>query len=205
MFRSRHTASPDTVAAGDPLAPSPEFLAARERWGGYVAKRHELVGKIEAMNLALEVARFPKDIGRAPVAVRERAGPYMNRAMRRRSRLEEDVDDVETELAALPHEAEQVAWSSAQRRESDRIGALLRERHREAVRAMARALEDLSAAMAQELEVHAELRRRAPLPESPNVPDLSAELLVLGLVSDPKSPAAAWARRVRNSRVLLEA
>ena len=92
-------------------------------------------------------------------------------------------------------------WERAQRSETNRVAVGLQDGHRVAVREIATALEALSRAVAGEREIHDELRRLAPMPESPNLPNMHGDLLDAA-VSEWGSTAWRWARRLQKLKIL---
>ena len=179
----------------DSLAPSVEFEAAKSHWNEISAKHVELVDRTDGMRLAISFALHGID-KHTPAHLREKAKPYMRTADRRPVKFAEEIEDAETELADFKPKlgVENEAWQAALRRETDRLGATLQPRHREAVVSIGAALEALSQAILAERQVRADLARLAPLPTSANLPDLSSTLQV-GCLGDWDSPAWNWRRR----------
>ncbi len=115
--------------------------------------------------------------------------------------IDDLLDEIEESAPAYCEEAE--VWRGAQQREVNRAACLLQPRQRAAVKAMAKAVEDLSSAIAEERDCHAELRRLAPFSPlgSPNLPDLSSDLQI-GTLADFQGIAWTWARRLRQLKIL---
>ncbi len=191
------------AAAPDPLAPSPEFLEARALWAEVDAKRRKLIESRDGLQLAISITANPINSQRMPEGLRQKAHPYLKLARKRRAKALADSDEISIEIedTAPDYFAASEGWHGAKRSETNRIGAHLQTGQRAAVRIMVKAVEDLSAAMAAERECRAELRRLAPLPESPNLPDLSSGLEV-GCLSDWGGPAWRWARQIRKLQIL---
>ena len=187
----------------DAMAPSAEFLEAKARWTEISAKHQELVEKRDALGLALSLAASPENARRVSDAVRQFAHPYKKLAERRRSKAIAEREDTVYALDEMTpaHSAEAEIWAAVRQRETNRLGCLLQPRHRAAVKAMAAAMEALSRATADECDVRDELRRLAPLPISPNLPDLSSDLC-LGQMADWGGVAWTWARRLRTLGIL---
>ena len=185
------------------MAPSPELLEARARWTEISAKHRDLTERSEGLTLATSLASSPEDSRRVPDALKPRAKPYRKLAQKRPHKVADMIDECRLEFEEFleTYYAETEAWAVSQRRETNRLGCLLQPRQRAAVRAMATAMEALSQATADECDVRDELRQRAPLPASPNLPDLSGDL-ELGTLADHGGRAWNWARRIRKLGIL---
>lgn len=188
----------------DTPSPAAEYAAAAHHWGECIGERDCLVAKVEAIRLAFSLARSG-DNDLTPKNLVDAARPYRRLASKRPAKLTDDLAVIEQQI--IDHHkdmaAEADAWSRARRRETNRLAVELQPRHRAVVKAMGGAIEALSQAIADEREVREELRRRAPLPDSANLPDLSSDLLI-GTVADFGGPANTWARRVRKLGILEE-
>ena len=186
-----------------PPAGLSEFEAAAARWNEIRGTRNALLDKIASCRLAISMANNPGDNGNVPDPLRAKAEPYLRDARKWPEKLREIIGETELELENInkTYSDENDLWEAARRRETNRLALALQPKHRAAVRRMADAIEALSAAIADERECRAELRRIAPLPESPNLPDLSSDLLV-GCVSEYNAPAWHWARRIRKMNIL---
>lgn len=191
---------PKTAKPAEPVLS--EFQIAKARWAEIDGKFRELIERQEGINLAVSLARSP-DEKRVPQNLRDRAAPFMKLAQGRKSKLTRVLEALEDEIADLtPTRAEESElWQAARRHETSRIARELQPRHRAAAKKIASAVESLSRAMAEEMEVRAELRRTAPELESSYLPDCSAGL-ELGLVSDWGSPVALWAQSMRKLGIL---
>ncbi len=200
MLKPKRKTDQDTA---DPLAPSPEFLEARARWGEIDTRHRELTERRDGLELAVSLARNPQNARRVPDAVKQRAHPYKKLAQRRRPKAIAELEDTIDALdeMAPAHGAASEAWHGVKQAETNRIACSLQGRQREAALAMATAVEALSRATAAERECRAELRRVAPLPESPNLPDLSRDLQI-GTLADWGGIAWQWARRLRKLQIL---
>lgn len=196
MLRKTKSAAAETDQA-DPLAPSPEFTQALQRWRAVSEKRTELLDRVDGLKFAISVGQSSESPD-MPDNLRVKAEPFLATAHKRPQRAQAALEDAEDEFSNfLPkYFAESDAFKAAQRRETNRIAMLLQPRHREAVMAMVAAVEDLSRAIAAEREVRQELRERAPLPESATLPDFSSEL-GLGCIYEPGGIAWRWVRRLR--------
>jgi hypothetical protein len=165
---------PEPAEAADPLAPSAEFVAGRERWRGFLRER-------EAANhrVAQAVAKLRSDERTEPLEVVQR---------------ELEVAQLAREAVARRLGPEREEWDAACRAEVERIGAVLQPRHRAAVKRMAEALTLLCAAIAEEQDTRAELRQAVPGDwGSCILPDCSSSLW-LGRLDDFNSPASQWNR-----------
>jgi len=200
MLKAKFKAAEDTA---DPLAPSAEFIEAKKRQAEISARHRDLTERSEGLDLAVSMASSPGDSRRVPDALKQRAQPYRKLAQKRPHKVADMIDECRLEFEEFleTYYAETEAWAISQRRETNRIACLLQPAQRAAVRVMASAIESLSQATADERECRAELRRLAPLPESPNLPDLSSGLEV-GCLSDWGGPAWRWARQIRKLKIL---
>ena len=151
-----------------------------------------------ALNLMSENA-----ISRAPQHPRDRAKPFLKLASKRRPKLFDQLAEVEVAIEESNpiYHAECEAWAATCRRETTRIARELQRPHKRAVKAIAKAVEALSLAIADEIEIRAELSRTAPEPESAHLPDCSTDLRV-GTLVDWNSAASAWARKMRKLEIL---
>ena len=182
--------------------PVSEFDAAKARWIEATAKHRELVERAEAMELALKFTSEDA-VGRAPQHLREKAGPFLKLAAKRRPKVIEQLADTEVEIedSTPMYQVDRDLYQAACRRETSRIARDLQPRHRAAVKAIATALEALSLAIEEETTTRAELAHVAPERVSAHLPDCSHDLVV-GTLADWNSPASAWARRMRKLSVL---
>lgn len=89
----------------------------------------------------------------------------------------------------------------AKRNATNEAALTLQPRHKAAVRRIADALENLSRALAEEADLHDELRRTAPLAESKFMPDMHSDLHDMAL-SKRGSRASEWARKARTLKIL---
>ena len=172
-----------------------EFEAAEARWKECRDKDRDLIEREEGLKLALTSSSSSGIDNRTPQHLRDRAEQIVQ-GVRRPQELNSLLEHVHDEIADFKPKlgAENEAWQGAQQRETNRFGALLQPRHREAVVSIGAALEALSQAILSERQVRAELVRLAPLPTSANLPDLSSTLQV-GCLGDWDSPAWNWRRR----------
>lgn len=179
-----------------------EFEAAEARWDEINGTHTELVEREEAMRLALSLA-VSKNTDRVPQHLRDKAAPHLKLAQRRRPKLIDALADLTEEIQdhnPVAHAARE-EWERAQRAETNRIALGLQGRHRSAVKEIATALEALSRAIAAEQDCHDELRRQAPKPTSPNLPDLHSDFHDMA-VSQWGSTAWHWAKCVRDLKII---
>ncbi len=179
-----------------------DFEAATARWAEVDAKRRALVERLDGMELALNYARNGVD-KRVPEAIRAKADPYFNLANGNPRKLAGEIDDVGYEIAENNTEygAERELYQAAARRETARLAKELQPRHREAVQAIAGALESLSRALEQESDIRSELTQTAPEATSAYLPNCSG-FLAFGSLADWNSPASQWARQMRKMEIL---
>ncbi len=180
----------------------PDFEAAEARWAEVDAKRRGLVERQDGMELALNYARNGVD-KRVPEAIRAKADPYNNLADRNPRKLAREIDDIAHEIADsnVEYGAVRERWQAASRRKTAQIAIKLQPRHREAVKAIAAALEALSSALEQESDIRSELTQTAPEATSAYLPNCSG-FLNFGSLADWNSPASQWARHMRKMGIL---
>ena len=183
-------------------APAPELEAAKARWSEVNTKYDGLLERREGMTLAQSLS-FDEKNNQMPQHLRDRAKPYLRLAARRPLKLADELADVMDEIEEINpvFQAARDDWERAQRAETNRIAIGLQDKHRGAVREISEALELLSRAVAAECELHDELKRRAPKAESPNLPNMSGELIDFCL-SERGSTAWRWRRRVHQLKIL---
>ena len=186
----------------EPEVESIEFEAARARWAEINDQHREMVQRLDAMGIAKSWAGAP-NADNMPQRLREKAHPFLKVAGKRPAKFAEQIADLQDEIAAFQpaYIAASEEWAGAMQAETDRIAVELQPRHRAAVQAVAKALESLSQAVADEIECHAELRRLAPLAASANMPDMAAHFLDICL-SERGSRAWYWAKRARDLKII---
>lgn len=171
-----------------------DFAKARDRHRSAIAKHQRLLERIEGMSIALAAGLGER---KPPAHLAERAAEFMGM---RRPKLAEEFAAAHDELAAFKpwFQEESAAWQAALRHETDRVARDLQPQHRAAVKAITAAVESLSVAVAAEREVRAELERRAPLPQSAYLPDMSTGFSTLDEVG-----SASWvfAQRLRQLHI----
>ena len=188
---------------GDPRPSA--YESARQRWAEARAAVRELTERLEDAKAALRLHGY--DAGRgerltlAPIRARaERFLAGRNPSQRHIQRAGEDLED---QLAAALGRLR--AAQEDHQRERDlaamALAKQLQPRHKAAVRRLAKAIEDLSAATAEERAVRAEMLASGLAPTgSPLLPDASGSLL--GTLAEFESPASRWAREMRRLGVL---
>ena len=180
----------------------PDFAIAQTRWTEVRDKDREMIEHREGIKLALTFAKG--GVGRqTPQNLRDQAEPFLALAKRRPRQLADQLDDLIDEIEDFAPKlgVEHELYQAARWRETNRLAGELQPRHRAAVKGMAKALEALSLAMTDEIEIRAELARKAPERESAKLPDCSSGLLV-GTLADWNSAASEWARTVRKLKIL---
>ncbi len=180
----------------------PDFQTAKARWAEVDAKHREMIERLEGMKLAVSFAKSGI-AKRTPQTLRDQADPYMKLATGRPDKMASQYNDLVEDIADFTPklQVERELWQTACRGETGRIARDLQPRHRAAVKRIAKAMEALSLAMADEMDIHAELARTAPEPSSAYLPNCVAELTI-GTLADWNSPASHWARRMREIRIL---
>lgn len=181
-----------------------EFEAAQSEFKAVQGKHMEMCGRLETMKLAQNYAGA-KDITKtnAPAHLQERAKPFMKLAGRRPEKFREQIEDlwIEIEEHQPFYTRANEIWQAAMQAETARIAIELQPRHREAVRNIATAFEDLSKAIADEQALHAELKQTAPLPVSNYMPRLTDEFGDICL-SVWGSRAWRWVRHVKKLKII---
>lgn len=183
----------------DRSEPSPYELA-RQRWVEARGEVRELTERLEDAKAAMRLHGYDAGHGeRLTLApLRERATRFLagrDLSERQIRRAAEDLEDLLGPALERLRRAQE-----EHERERDQAGlALARQlqpRHRAAVRKLAKAIEALSAATAEEREVRAELLASGLAPTgSPLLPDASS-MLRLGTLGEFESPASRWAREM---------
>lgn len=186
----------------NPRLVPPSFKEAAARWAKADAKRTALVESHEGMELALNYARHGVDT-RVPKEIRAKAEPYAGLANGHPRKLAAEIDSVSYEIAENneTYGDEREKYQAAARVETARIAQALQPRHRVAVKAIAKALEDLSRALEAEADIRAELAHTAPEATSAYLPDCSS-FLSFGSLAAWDSPASVWAREMRRLKIL---
>lgn len=161
-------------------------------------KFRELVELYERLKLAQQLAAVGEKLDdRSEVAI-ARAGELLAKARRHPRKvaqeIEEAFNDIPDARAAMVAAQEKLRDARAAR--ADEVAVALRPRHRAAARKIAKALETLSIALAEEEDVRVELAKLVPNVRSRHLPDVSSGLWVANL-SLWHSAAAAWARDMR--------
>lgn len=182
-----------------------ELELARAVWLEVEAAHTELRDRIEGLEAALGSTGLGKVDARVPDHVRAKAAPFMDlvsnpRGLKKAARQLENARDELADRQPLYADA-RTAWELAQRRRTNEIAGDLQPRQREAVKAIAAALENLSKAIAAERAARAELKSMAPLPESAKLPDLSGDLLDMA-ISEWHSTAWHWSQKITKLGVI---
>jgi hypothetical protein len=193
MLNRKSSGNGQGAAAGD------GYAAAEARWQAADGKLQTLIDKREGIKAAFSVASMSEG-EEVPARLAAMAGPYLKDASRRPDRLVGQFRDVEEAIENYrgEHLAEHELFEAAQRAETDRRALERQPAHRAAVAKMAKALEELSAGLREEMAARENL---GPLPQSGYLPDLAAGV-VMGAIGDYGSPAWAWAERVRALGIL---
>ncbi len=182
----------------------PDFKATEARFkkvsAGYAAL-HEAVENARAALLWSRASDSEKHS--IATSVRERvqeAYPDGLPPLRKLARQAEDAAEA-LDDATPSFLVERELWAAASRRETARIALELQPRHRADVKAIAKALEDLSRSMAAEVETRAELARVAPEQSSAYLPNCSG-FLSFNSLADWNTPVSQWAREMRRLKIL---
>jgi len=135
---------------------------------------------------------------------RERARDFLESTQRRPDKAASrvrDIDDQLTDLAAAHREAREVLQHWRSKRTSE-LAISLQPKQRAAVVRIAAALSELSAAVSECREGNRQLARCAPLPTSLYLPDVGGELSFFADLSDHRSVAGNWIKRVQQLGIL---
>ena len=165
------------------------------------AKYEAQAATVQAMSFALSLTMNEAwDSDRVAVGLREAARPYRKAAEKRPDKLRSNILDAEIALAeARPDYVDTLeAVQAAHRAETDRLALLLAPEHRKATARVVKAMEALSAAIADERAVRARLAVTAPLQVSAFLPDTTGALGV-GEIAETDSPAWRWAHELRRN------
>jgi hypothetical protein len=177
--------------------PANDFETARRRFDEFKARREQARLQAEGLQAALQLADTRQASADAPVnlvlnrqaAIALQGGTLSPRQIRRELEEVQETVDALTEQAP----AEFQAWELARRAEADRIALELQPAHRAAALAIARAVEQLSAAIIAERQVRAEFAAFGLEPESGYLPDASSRLRA-GTLAEFESNVSAWRR-----------
>jgi hypothetical protein len=177
-----------------------EFEVGRARWRSIDADWKALLGKRDAMRVALSLARNPPDAegDRGDVA-RRIAGEYAALVRKRPDHVARDLADLdyEIQLQQVNVIREREIWDACRWREANRLAIARQPRQRAAVEKTGKALELLSIAIAEECAIREEYSRASPEAISAFLPDCSFELASVGSLADWGSGASVWARRMK--------
>jgi len=185
-------------------APS-AFDEARVRWQAARDAVRELRERLADARAALTLANYEATPGErfALRPLRARAVQFLAERDLSERHIRRAIEDLEDALAAAMERlrAAQVDYEAERDREGDALARRLQPRHRAAVMKLAKAIEALSAATAEERAVRAELLASGLAPTGhPLLPDASSVLL--GSLDEFESPASRWARDMRRQGVL---
>jgi hypothetical protein len=174
-----------------------EWQAAQARYRSATEERSKLLAELRSLELAASLANNPSDAQSPRTdAARRDAAEYLALAKRRPETVAEKIRDltymIEDGAAAYRNEVD--LYHAAMRAESNRVAAELAPAHRDTVRRVAKAIEELSRATAAERNVRAEFSRRAPEQVSARLPPLDG---CWGTLGEWGSILSAWARTAR--------
>jgi hypothetical protein len=169
------------------------FEAARARWERVSTARRALREKLDGAQAALALTENPPSKGDvvSPV-IAEKACRYLADRRANAALLRQEVVRLEDELtqAGTAHAIESAAWRLAVEDEARRRAEAVRPKHREAVKRIARLVEELSAAVDAERAVRAEL---AEVGSAGVLPDAGREF---GSLHEYSSLVSSWNRRL---------
>jgi hypothetical protein len=168
------------------------FESAKARWERVSAERRALRDKLDGAKAALVFADYRPGPGEyLSPTIEDKARRYLDGRAPDRDRLTRQIVDLEYELneAAAIYSIESTAWKLALENEARRRAEALRPRHRAAVKRMAKAVEELSAAVEAERAVRGELAEVG----SAALPDASREF---GTLHEYSSLLSGWNRRL---------
>lgn len=188
-----------------PLDDVPDnFAAASIRWRAIDGARRALIKRRESLRMALNLAALGDDADSERAAIaREQAGEFLPLAKSFPRRVEVELEETDFKLAegAVEHRRQRELFQAACDGETTRVAVALQPRHRAAVEGIAKAVEKLSEAIADERDVRDKLARTAPQASSPLLPDASSDLRI-GTLAEWATPASQWARRMRAIGIL---
>jgi hypothetical protein len=175
-------------AVSSEVKPS-EFELARRRWEKVTAERRALKDRLDGCKAAVVLAEHKPGRGEylSPL-IEDRARRYLDGRLPNRELLARQVVELEDELA-------QAAERYGREAEAHRRAEALRPKHKAAVRRIAKAVEELSAAVEQEREVRRELGELG----STALVDAGCEF---GVLSEYGSALSSWNRRLLQAGVL---
>ena len=193
---------PSDELADDPAVSqlSPQFQEAYERWRAVRQNFRELTQRYEALKTGLGFLRFDPPQPRVKPLIAAFDQELLARIRRspRRAELElEELTDRIVDGQDAYHAASRT-FQEAKAEEADRIARLFVDRHLEAIRKLASAIERLSLAVADERAVRADFAKASPEPTSALLQDWSLDFSGLDLTKWD-SRASVWARRLRQS------
>ncbi len=193
-----------TKTKSKPESAVSDFLTAKTRFEKASADydgKHEAVENIRAAIFWSRASDSEKNL--IAMSVRERVQAAYPKGLPQLRKLVRQAEDAAEALedATPGFLVERELWAAASRRETTHVALDLQPRHRADVKAIAKALEDLSRSMAAEEETRAELARTAPEQSSAYLPNCSA-FLAFGSLADWNSPASVWARQMRKMGIL---
>jgi hypothetical protein len=171
------------------------------------AEFDELKGKIDLLITEREDLRFAFSAERcgppplaASVEIKARFDRFKKLVKARPNEAQKRIEEIEGELG----EAEPKLQISRERLQLAKevraaaLGETFRPRHRQAVKAIASALETLSKAVAAEQDIQFEFRSAAP---GFSLPDMGIRWRFV-LLNDPKSSASVWVRQAKAAELL---
>lgn len=189
---------PSSAAAGEDDGDSISAAACAEA-KALQSKWNDLTAESERLKVAASLARNATDRADERTAwARGFASDFLELADGRPKALDVRQEEIAYELAKLRpaylRACETLAIAESQA--TSRAAKALQPRQRAAVLKIAKAAEDLSRAMAEERELHAELAGSAPRPTSAFLPGCSPE--IGGGFDSWGSPLSCWRRRMKS-------
>jgi hypothetical protein len=191
------------VPAADTTSTEPTsatFAVAKARWERAGDERRRLKARLDGAQAALALAASPPGKGDHPSPrLVELANAHLGgRRSASVPALQAEIVEIDDQLrrAATAYTLERVAWEQAVAVEARRLAAALRPAQKAACRRIAKAVEELSAAIEEERRVRSKL---VEVGCTEALPDAGREF---GALSEFNSTLSTWNRRVLQAGLL---
>jgi hypothetical protein len=181
--------------------PKQSIESAHAAYQAAATERHALRARAAALEAALTLSGYQPVEGDSAHGLRLLAAQAETVLQGRQlgaTQLRLELETVREQQRAFAERfrAAEEAWERARAMEAARLARELRPRHQAAVRALAAAVEQLSAAIAAERSARAALPAELAPRGHDLLPNASGDLL-LGTLDDDRSLASAWTQRMR--------
>ena len=176
------------------------YEKAESRWAALDGERQALARTVTGAKLALSMARS-RNADRVPQHLREATAEFAEEAETAPHRLEAKINKDHARLRKLEQEKVPIEYerlAAARRARTNELAASMQPEHRAIIQRMTDAVQALSDAILAERELHARLKREAPLDTSAKLPNVS-QILGTGALSDRDSQL--WAYRAFINRL----